>query len=106
MFNKYQWLEEQKESLKEYIVTEWANGNTPDYGDLCEQLQNDIDNDVIYYNDCWDICKELAELTEWDKMELGPITSLQQLAYISLYEYANENLDLEDLINETLNENA
>ena len=106
MFNKYQWLKEQKESLKEYIVTEWANGNTPDYGDLCEQLQNDIDNDVIYTNDCWDICKELAELTEWDKMELGPITSLQQLAYASLYEFANENLDLEELLNETLNENA
>ena len=106
MFNKYQWLEEQKESLKEYIVTEWANGNTPDYGELCEQLQNDIDNDVIYYNACWDICKELAPFDEWDKMELGPVTSLQQLAYISLYEYANENLDLEELLNETLNENA
>jgi hypothetical protein len=106
MFNTYQWLKEQKESLKEYIVTEWANGNTPDYGDLCEQLQNDIDNDVIYYNDCWDICRELAEVTEWDKMELGPVTSLQQLAYISLYEFANDNLDLEELLNETLNENA
>jgi hypothetical protein len=106
MFNKYKWLDEQKESLKEYIVAEWANGNTPDYGDLCEQLQNDIDNDVIYYNVCWDICKELAQVTEWDKMELGPITSLQQLAYISLYEYANETLDLEELLNETINENA
>jgi hypothetical protein len=106
MFNKYQWLKEQKESLKENIVTEWANGNTPDYGEVCEQLQNDIDNDVIYYNDCWDICKELAEVTEWDKMELGPVTSLAQLAYISLYEFANDNLDLEKLLNETLNENA
>ena len=106
MFNKYQWLREQKESLKEYILTEWANGNTPDYGEVCEQLQNDIDNDVIYYNDCWDICKELAEVTEWDKMELGPVTNLAQLAYISLYEFANENLDLEEIINETINENA
>jgi hypothetical protein len=106
MFNKYQWLREQKESLKEYINAEIANGNTPDYGDLCEQLQNDIDNDVIYYNDCWDICKELAEVTEWDKMELGPITNLAQLAYASLYEYANETLDLEELLNETINENA
>jgi len=106
MFNKYKWLEEQKESLKEYINAEVANGNTPDYGELCEQLQNDIDNDVIYYNVCWDICKELAEVTEWDKMELGPVSSLQQLAYVSLYEYANENLDLEELLTETLNENA
>jgi hypothetical protein len=106
MFNKYKWLEEQKESLKEYIVTEWANGNTPDYGELCEQLQTDIDRDVIYYNDCWDICRELAPCNEWDKLELGPVTSLAQLAYISLYEYANETLDLEELLNETINENA
>jgi hypothetical protein len=106
MFNKYKWLEEQKESLKEYIVTEWANGNTPEYSELCEKLQNDIDNDVIYYNVCWDICKELAQCNEWDKMELGPITNLAQLAYISLYEYANENLDLEKLLDETINENA
>jgi thiamine pyrophosphate-dependent acetolactate synthase large subunit-like protein len=106
MFNKRKWLKEQKESLKEYIVTEWANGNTPDYSDLCEQLQNDIDRDVIYFNDCWNICRELAQATEWDKMELGPITSLQQLAYASLYEFANETLDLEELLNETINENA
>jgi thiamine pyrophosphate-dependent acetolactate synthase large subunit-like protein len=106
MFNKYKWLEEQKESLKEYINAEVANGNTPDYGELCEQLQNNIDREVIYYNDCWNICRELAQVTEWDKMEFGPVTSLQQLAYISLYEYANETLDLEELLNETINENA
>ena len=106
MFNKYQWLREQTESLKEYINYEVSHGNTPEYGDLCEQLQNDIDNDVIYYNDCWDICKELAPCNEWDKMELGPITNLAQLAYASLYEFANDNLDLEKLLNETINENA
>ena len=106
MFNKYKWLEEQKESLKEYIVTEWANDNQPNYEDVCEQLHIDIDRDVIYYKDCWDICRELAQVTEWDKMELGPITNLAQLAYASLYEFANENLDLEELLNETINENA
>jgi hypothetical protein len=106
MFNKYEWLDEQTESLKEYINEEVANGNTPDYGELCEQLQNDIDNDCIYYNNCWDICKELAPCDDWDTMEFGPITSLAQLAYVSLYEYANKNLDLEELLTETINENA
>ena len=104
MFNKYKWLKEQTESLKEYINYEVAHGNTVDYSDLQEQLHNDIDRDVIYYSDCWDICKELAEVTEWDKMELGPITSLQQLAYASLYEFANENLDLEEILETTVGE--
>ena len=106
MFNKYKWLEEQKESLKEYIVTEWANDNQPNCEDVYEQLHIDIDRDIIYTNDCWDICKELAPCNEWDKMELGPVTSLQQLAYSALYEFANENLDIEELLNETINENA
>jgi hypothetical protein len=106
MFNKYQWLREQKESLKEYIIEEIHNGGTPYMWSCSEKLQNDIDNDVIYYNACWDICKELAPCNEWDKMEFGPITNLAQLAYASLYEFANENLDLEELLNETLNENA
>ena len=104
MFNKYKWLEEQKESLKEYIVTEWANGNTPDYGDLCEQLQSDIDNDCIYYSNCWEICKQIAPSFDWDKLDFAPINSISQLAYASLYEFANENLDIEQLLEETLNE--
>lgn len=104
MFNQYKWLEEQKELLKEFIIAEVANGNTPDYGDLCEQLQNDIDNDCIYYANCWEICKQIAPSFDWDKLDFAPINSISQLAYASLYEFANENLDLEQLIEDTLNE--
>lgn len=104
MFNKYKWLKEQKESLKEYINAEIANGNNPEFDDLSDHLMSDIDNDCIYYSDCWDICKELAEVTEWDKAEFGPVKSLAQLAYVSLYEFANENLDLEEILETTINE--
>lgn len=98
MFNKYKWLEEQKESLKEYINAEIANGNNPEFDDLSDHLMSDIENDCIYYNNCWDICKELAPVDEWDKMELGPITNLAQLAYASLYEYATDNLNIQKII--------
>jgi hypothetical protein len=104
MFNKYKWLEEQKESLKEYISAEIANGNNPEFDDLSDHLMSDIDNDCIYYSNCWDICKELAPCNDWDTMELGPITNLTQLAYASLYEYATDNLDLEEILETTISE--
>jgi hypothetical protein len=104
MFNKYKWLEEQKESLKEYISAEIANGNNPEFDDLNDHLMSDIDNDCIYYSNCWDICKELAPCNDWDTMEFGPITSLAQLACASLYDFANENLDLEEILETTISE--
>jgi hypothetical protein len=93
-FNKYKWLEEQTDSLNEYLMHE----PEATYDDLHDHLMSDIDNDCIYYNNCWDICKELAPCNDWDTMELGPITNLTQLAYASLYEYATDNLDIQKII--------
>lgn len=93
-FNKYEWLEEQTDSLNEYLMHE----PEATYDDLHDHLMSDIDNDCIYYHHCWDICKELAPVDEWDTMELGPITNLTQLAYASLYEYATDNLDIQKII--------
>jgi hypothetical protein len=93
-FNKYQWLEEQKKSLREYL----ANEPEATYDDLYDHMLSDIDNDCIYYTNCWDICKQLAPVDEWDKMELAPITNISQLAYAALYEFATDNIDIEDIL--------
>jgi hypothetical protein len=97
-FNQYLWLQEQKTSLNEYLIFNKENGTN--YDELFEKLMTDIDNDCIYYNDCWDICKVLAPCNEWDKMELGPITSLAQLAYATLYDFAMSEINLQDMIDE------
>lgn len=104
MFNKYKWIEEQEQMLREYILESIKNDHSVDAGDLAEQLNNDIENDVIYYGDCWEICKEIAQNSEWDKMELGPITSIRELAFVTLYEFAYENINLEELLEETYKE--
>ena len=104
MFNKYKWIEEQEQMLREYILESIKNDHSVDAGDLAEQLNNDIENDVIYYGDCWEICREIAQNCEWDKMELGPITSIRELAFATLYEFAYENINLEELLEETYKE--
>jgi hypothetical protein len=97
-FNKYQWLEEQTKSLNEYLKFNKENGNQTDYDELFEQLLQEIDNDCIYYSNCWDICKQLAPVDEWDKMELAPITNISQLAYAALYEFATDNINIQEIL--------
>lgn len=104
MFNKYKWLEEQTESLIEYIKEDHKNGNRTDLDSLQEKLHIDLDTEVIYYNHCWDICKELASPCEWDLSEWGPINNVSQLAYAALYEWAMQKIDLEELLEETQSE--
>ncbi len=104
MFNKFNWLEEQEQLLKTHIKESLVNDHAADASDLAEELNNSIDNEVIYYNNCWEICKGIAPNSEWDKMELGPITSIRELAFASLYEYAYENINLEQLLEETYKE--
>lgn len=104
MFNKYKWLEEQTESLIEYIKEDHKNGNRTDVDSLQEKLHIDLDTDVIYYSDCWDICKELAPAYEWDRSDFGPINNVSQLAYVALYDWAMQKIDLEELLEETQSE--
>ena len=104
MFNKYKWLEEQTDSLVEYIKYDHDNGNQTDLDSLQDKLHIDLDTEVIYYNHCWDICKELALPCEWDTSDFAPINNVSQLAYAALYEWAMEKIDLEELLEETLNE--
>ena len=93
-FNQYKWLEEQKQSLREYLT----NDPEATYDDLHDQLLADIDNDCIYYHNCWDICKQIAPSNGWDDLEFAPITNISQLAYAALYEFATDNLDIQDIL--------
>ena len=91
-FNKYQFLRD----LKASIITEIENGNIANEDDLRDYVNHDIDNECIYYADCFAIAMELnaTDFTAFD-ME---INNISQLAYCALDEYVNEELDLNELI--------
>lgn len=53
---------------------------------LQDRLYEEVDRLVIYYADCWDICKE-AGATNFDIDELGrPAQTINELAYFVMLE--------------------
>jgi hypothetical protein len=92
MFNKYQWLEEQTDSLTEYL----QNDPEATYDDLHDKLLQDIDNDCIYYATCFDIIKAL-HFTDFTDSDFE-ITNVSQAAYAALYEFATNNLDINAIL--------
>jgi hypothetical protein len=92
MFNKYQWLEEQTDSLTEHL----QNDPEATYDDLHDKLLQDIDNDCIYYATCFDIIKAL-HFTDFTDSDFE-ITNVSQAAYAALYEFATNNLDINAIL--------
>jgi hypothetical protein len=87
-FNKYNFLE----ALRNDILAEILNENIKDSNDVYEFIHSEIDRSVIYYSDCFDICKEL-NFTDWSNSQLGDITNICQAAYLALNELVEDEFD-------------
>jgi hypothetical protein len=100
MFNKYQWTLEEEKQLREFIIESVKNNHSVDESDLAEQLNNDIDNAVIYYRDCFDIIKD-CNFTDFTESDFE-ISNISQAAFAALYEFAYGEINLDELLRETL----
>lgn len=97
--NKHSYLSD----LRDELIAEINAGNIQDYNGIQEYIMQDIDNQVIYYSDCFDICKELGA-TDFTAYS-SECNNICQLAWQALYEFICEEFDtneLEELI-ETIN---
>ena len=90
MFNKYETIER----LKQAIAEEIDYGRIVDYYDFLEFISQEIDTYVIYYNDCFDIIKEL-QFVEWSEYR-DEISCVSSAAYIALRDYINEHIEFEE----------
>ena len=79
-FNAFAFLND----LEEQILEE--NPSDPN-----EFIHEQIDTEVIYYKDCFDILKEL-HFTDWEDHEFGNPTNISQLTFIALYDFVYENI--------------
>ena len=83
MWNKYKFLRELEEEINNLEQDE----------DIHDYIHYQLNNAVIYYSDCWDICREL-HATHFEDDLFGMPTNITQHAYNSLYEYVYDNLEL------------
>lgn len=104
-FNKYSFVAGLEGELKSLI----EKGEIEDIEGIEEYINRDLDNAVIYYKDCFEICMEL-NATHFELEETGEMaTDICQLAYYSLREYVLGEIDmreLEELIEAKQNEEA
>lgn len=91
-FNKYGFLEDLKTTLVDAI----NDGYLDDVENIYEYIASEIENQLIYYNDCFDIAKSL-NLYDFTDFELGTATSINQLAYFGLDEYIRDNFDYNEI---------
>ena len=92
-FDKYGFIQD----LNDFLMNEINNENETDINTLIYEY---IDNECMYYSDCWNICKALNanDFTAYDI----ECTTINQLAYCALWELVNEQLNISEL--ETLYE--
>jgi len=81
-FNEYDFLEDLKGTIKEENPT-----------DVWELIYEEIERECIYYADCFEIVRAL-NITDWKDNEFGEITSITQLAFVALYEFVSDNLEI------------
>lgn len=91
-FNKYRFVTELFNEIKKEI----ENDNIDTEDGIDEYINSALDNAVIYYADCFDICREL-NATRFDDWDMGEAKDICQLAYFALYEEVNSELERQEL---------
>ena len=81
-FNEYAFLEDLKTIIKEENPT-----------DVWELIHEEIERECIYYADCFEIVRAL-HITDWKDNEFGEITNIAQLAFVALYDFVVDNLEI------------
>jgi hypothetical protein len=93
MFNKYQFIED----LKSFITSDFNN-----FSDLQDLLFDFIENNCIYYSDCFDIIKEL-NFTDFNHSDFGICDTVNKAAFCALYDLIHEQSDIFELYDELKN---
>ena len=97
MFNKYRFIEELNQELKDECLKLSLSGDSEDeiYENLRTYIDESLENAVIYYNECFDIIKAL-QFTSFhaNDNDLGMrCTDVSKAAYCALYELIDEELN-------------
>jgi len=105
-FNKYKFIENLKEEISNELSYNYSKGMDIDEEMIREQIYSSIENQCIYSYDAWAIAYELSETDFANPITGGTCKNIYELAYYSLLEYTENEIDVYDIIEtfETENE--
>lgn len=93
MFNQYEFLDELKASIL---------SNIDNIDNIDEFIFSCIDNEVIYYSDCFDIIKQL-NFTDFNHDIYGVCDTISKAAFCALYDLIYSDSDVLDYFEELTN---
>ncbi len=93
-FNQHVYLD----NLKDEIIFEIENGNAENMQHVWNLIESSIDNEAMYSDDCFDICKALNFIYFDEYHEyVGEIKNIYDAGQGALYDLVNTKLDLTDI---------
>ena len=92
-FNKYKFIEELKEAIGEFIEDSNFEEDQDIEDEVNEFIHNHINNETIYYVDCWAICFTLG-CSDFEIEQTGEkAKNINELAYWTLWSVVEESID-------------
>lgn len=98
MFNQYDFLQEIKDDLHEYLEEQQPSNFEEAEDGMLDVINREIERNVIYYWTCSLIDQEL-QLWSWEDSET-PIYNITTLAEKGLHDLTNKEIDLKEIFNE------
>jgi len=92
-FNKYDFISDLKDSIGEFIEDSQFEDDQDISDDVWQFIHEQIDNETIYYYDCWRICMKEG-CTDFLIEQTGETAkNIRELAYWTLLTIVEESID-------------
>ena len=92
-FNKYDFISDLKDSIGEFIEDSQFEDDQDISDDVWQFIHEQIENEIIYYYDCWRICMKEG-CSDFFIEQTGEIAkNITELAYWTLLTIVEESID-------------
>ncbi len=92
-FNKYNFIRELKESIGDFLNESNFEGDQDIYEEMHQFINEYINNEIIYYYDCWRICSDQG-CSDFHIEQTGETAkNITELAYWTLWGLVEESID-------------
>lgn len=102
MWNKHTFLKELEEDLLTYLEDNPSDDFSEVEDGLLMVIEQEIEREIIYYYNCWQIVGELR-LWSWEDSDY-PITDITTLAEKGLHDFINAEICVQEIYTDWLEE--